>query len=164
MTTPSHYLNQCFTTDKIQWHLLDSSNFTGNAQDINRWNMFDYQNYVFKIQIIHPRGQLIDESVACHVFFKIKFLFFFFFKFSDWKKKYSSCEKLLPRCDPAPTQPSVIQVPNILWITHWGRGNMAAISQTFSNAFCWMQMFEFLSIFHWIFFPKDPVIYQHWFW
>ena len=28
-------------------------------------------------------------------------------------------------------------------LTHWGRDKMAAIFQTFSNAFSWMKMFEF---------------------
>ena len=35
-------------------------------------------------------------------------------------------------------------------LTHWGWDKMAAISQTiFSNAFSWMEMYEFRLVFHW---------------
>ena len=38
-------------------------------------------------------------------------------------------------------------------LTHWGRDKMAAISQTtFSNAFSWMNTYEFRIRFHWILF------------
>ena len=40
-------------------------------------------------------------------------------------------------------------------LTHWGRDKMDAISQTtFSSAFSWMKMFEFLSKFHWSLFQR----------
>ena len=39
-------------------------------------------------------------------------------------------------------------------LTHWGRGELDAISQTtFLSAFCWMKMFEFRIKFHWSLFP-----------
>ena len=41
-------------------------------------------------------------------------------------------------------------LPGANELTHWGRDKMDAISQTtISNAFLWMKMLEFLSIFHW---------------
>ena len=51
------------------------------------------------------------------------------------------------------------------WLTHWGRDKMAAIFQTtFSNAFCWMKMFEFQLRFHWnLFLRVQLTIFQHWF-
>ena len=50
-------------------------------------------------------------------------------------------------------------------LTHWGRGKMDAISQTtFSSAFSWMKMFEFLFKFHWnLFLTVQLTIFQHWF-
>ena len=50
-------------------------------------------------------------------------------------------------------------------LTHWGRDKMADISQTtFSNAFSWMKMFEFLLEFHWsLFLGVQLTIFQHWF-
>ena len=50
-------------------------------------------------------------------------------------------------------------------LTHWGRNKMAVVFQTtFSNAFCWMKMYEFRLTFHWILFPRVQLtIFQHWF-
>ena len=50
-------------------------------------------------------------------------------------------------------------------LTHWGRDNMADISQTiFSNAFSWMKIYEFRLIFHWsLFLWFWLTISQHWF-
>ena len=50
-------------------------------------------------------------------------------------------------------------------LTHWGRDKMDAISQTtFSNAFCWMRMFEYRLKFHWsLFLRVQLTISQHWF-
>ena len=50
-------------------------------------------------------------------------------------------------------------------LIHWGRDNMAVISQTtFSNAFSWMKIYEFWLIFHWSLFPRGQLtIFQHWF-
>ena len=50
-------------------------------------------------------------------------------------------------------------------LIHWGRDKMAAISQTmFSNAFCWMIMYEFHLKFHWSLFLRFQLtIFQHWF-
>ena len=50
-------------------------------------------------------------------------------------------------------------------LTHWGRDNMAAISQTtLSNAFSWMKMFKFRLKFHWsLFLRVQFTIFQHWF-
>ena len=40
-------------------------------------------------------------------------------------------------------------------LTHWGRDKMAAILQMiFSDAFCWMKMYEFWLRFHWSLFPR----------
>ena len=52
-----------------------------------------------------------------------------------------------------------------MFLTHWCRGKMAAISQTtFSNAFSWMKMYEFRLKFHWTLFPGVQLtIFQHWF-
>ena len=52
-----------------------------------------------------------------------------------------------------------------LKLTHWGRDNMAAISQTtLSNAFSWMKMLEFRLKFHWsLFIRVQLTIFQHWF-
>ena len=41
-------------------------------------------------------------------------------------------------------------------LTHWGRDNMDAISQTFSNALSWMKMYEFRLKFPWSL-PKGPI-------
>ena len=51
------------------------------------------------------------------------------------------------------------------WLTHWGRDKMAAIFlTTFSNAFSWMKMLEFLLRFHWsLFLRVQLTIFQHWF-
>ena len=50
-------------------------------------------------------------------------------------------------------------------LTHWGRGKMAAISQTTSsNAFSWMKVYEFRLRFHWsLFLRVQLTIFQHWF-
>ena len=51
-----------------------------------------------------------------------------------------------------------------LWsLTHWGRDNMAAISQTiFSSAFSWIKMYKFRLSFHWSLFPRvQSTIFQH---
>ena len=43
-------------------------------------------------------------------------------------------------------------------LTHWGRGNIAAIFQTiFSYAFSWIKMNDILIIFHWSLFLKVPI-------
>ena len=50
-------------------------------------------------------------------------------------------------------------------LTHWSRDKMAAVSQTmFSNAFSWMEMYEFRLKFHWSLFLRFQLtIFQHWF-
>ena len=50
-------------------------------------------------------------------------------------------------------------------LTHWCRDEMADISQTrISNAFSWMRIYEFWSIFHWgLFLGVKLTIFQHWF-
>ena len=55
--------------------------------------------------------------------------------------------------------------PGLEELTHWGRDNMAAISQTtLSKAFSWMKMLEFRLRFHWsLFLRVQLTIYQHWF-
>ena len=52
-----------------------------------------------------------------------------------------------------------------VYLTHWGRDEMDAISQTtFSSAFSWLKMFEFRLKFHWSLFPRVKLtIFQHWF-
>ena len=54
--------------------------------------------------------------------------------------------------------------PNMF--THWGRGKMAAISQTiFRYAFSWMKTCELRLRFHWNLFLRFKLtIFQHWFW
>ena len=49
--------------------------------------------------------------------------------------------------------------------THWGRDEIAAISQTtFSNTFSWKKMHEFRLRFHWsLFLRVHLIIFQHWF-
>ena len=55
----------------------------------------------------------------------------------------------------ASLKPEVALVDSKWKLTHWGRDNMAAISQTIiSNAFSWMKMFEFRLRFHWILFLR----------
>ena len=50
-------------------------------------------------------------------------------------------------------------------LTHWGQDKMAAISKTvFSNAFSWMEIYEFRSKFHWsLFLRVQLTIFQYWF-
>ena len=50
-------------------------------------------------------------------------------------------------------------------LTHWGRDKMDAISQTtFSSAFLWMKLLEFLLRFLWnLFLRVQLTIFQHWF-
>ena len=50
-------------------------------------------------------------------------------------------------------------------LTHWGRDNIATISQTiFLAAFSWMKSFVFWLKFHWSLFLKvQSTIFQHWF-
>ena len=52
-----------------------------------------------------------------------------------------------------------------LFLTHWGRDKMAAVSQrTLSSAFSWMKMLEFWLRFHWSLFLRVKLtIIQHWF-
>ena len=55
--------------------------------------------------------------------------------------------------------------PKVGWLTHWGRDQMDAISQTTSSsAFSWMKMFEFRLKFQWsLFLRVQLTIFQHWF-
>ena len=48
-------------------------------------------------------------------------------------------------------------------LTYWGRDKMAAILQTiFSNAFSWVKIYEFRSIFHWnLFLLVQSTMFQH---
>ena len=57
------------------------------------------------------------------------------------------------------------QQPWYWLLTHRGRDNMAAISQTtLSNAFSWMKMLQYRLNFHWSLFPSVQLtISQHWF-
>ena len=61
-----------------------------------------------------------------------------------------------------------IGIPSVLEIesTHWGREKTDAIFQTtFSNAFSWMQMYEFRLKYYRILFPRvQLIIFKHWFW
>ena len=56
-------------------------------------------------------------------------------------------------------------IPSETYLTHWGRDEMDAISQTtFSNVFSWMKSFEFRLKFHWsLFLRVQLTIFQHWF-
>ena len=69
--------------------------------------------------------------------------------------------------------PRNIKVVDWIWeisgkgcLTHWGRDQMAAFSQTtLSNAFSWMKILEFRLKFHWTLFLRVLLtIFQHWFW
>ena len=53
--------------------------------------------------------------------------------------------------------------PGLNELTHWGRNKMADISQTtFSNAFSWMKIHQFLQKFHWsLFLRVELTIFQH---
>ena len=59
----------------------------------------------------------------------------------------------------------VVKSEMYIWLTHWGRDKMAAVSQTtLSNAFSWMKMSEFRLRFHWsLFLRVQLTIFQHWF-
>ena len=49
-------------------------------------------------------------------------------------------------------------------LTHWGKDKMADISQTFSNVFSWMKIYEFRLTFHWsLFLRVKATIFHHWF-
>ena len=50
-------------------------------------------------------------------------------------------------------------------LAHWGRGKMAAVSQTkIWNAFSWIKMYESLSQFHWsLLLMFQLTIFHHWF-
>ena len=58
---------------------------------------------------------------------------------------------------------SISRVVGVKLLTHWGREKMAAISQTiFSNAFSWVELFDFPLKFHWSLFPRFQLtISQH---
>ena len=64
---------------------------------------------------------------------------------------------ILPRCQ--------LNNPIGHCLTHWGRDEMAAVSQTtLSNAFSWMEMLEFRLRFHWYLFPGVQLtIFKLWF-
>ena len=51
------------------------------------------------------------------------------------------------------------------FLTHWGRDEIDAISQTpFSNAFSWMKMNDLRLGFHWsLFLRSELTIFHHWF-
>ena len=51
------------------------------------------------------------------------------------------------------------------WLTHWGRDNVDATSQTtFWSAVSWMKIFEFRLRFHWsLFLRVQLTMFQHWF-
>ena len=52
----------------------------------------------------------------------------------------------------------------IHFLTHWGWDKMAAIFQTFLNAFLWMKIYELQLRFHWSLFLRVQLsIFQHWF-
>ena len=49
-------------------------------------------------------------------------------------------------------------------LIHWGRDKMPDISQTLSNAFSWMKIYEFRLVFHWsLFLRVQSTTSQHWF-
>ena len=51
-------------------------------------------------------------------------------------------------------------------LTHWGwdKRHFDISPMTFSNAFSWMKIYEFRSIFPWSLFPRDEcTVFQHWF-
>ena len=58
---PSHYLKQCWLLiHGFLWHSPES-NFSGNAQEINRWNEFEY--YTLGILATCPRDQWDNKTI-----------------------------------------------------------------------------------------------------
>ena len=58
LTTPSHYLNQCWLIiSKVQWHSLEC-NFTRDISAISHWNWLE--NYLSKILVKSSRGQWVN--------------------------------------------------------------------------------------------------------
>ena len=61
----------------------------------------------------------------------------------------------------APSLPSQINTSCIFFLSHWGRDNMAVISQTTrSNAFSWAKMLEFRFRFYWSLFLSVQLLYH----
>ena len=66
LTTPSHYMNQCWLIiTKVLW-LSYEGNFARDASIINHWNLFE--NYMSKISFKFPRGRWVKcELYLCHI-------------------------------------------------------------------------------------------------
>ena len=58
LTTPSHYMNQCWLIiSKVEWH-LSKGKFTSDNSAINHWNYL--QDWVLKIPFKFSRGQWVQ--------------------------------------------------------------------------------------------------------
>ena len=63
LTAPTHYLNQCWLIIKgVLWHSPES-NFTGNAQDINSWNEFEFT--ISKLFPHFPGADELNDKLQC---------------------------------------------------------------------------------------------------
>ena len=74
-----------------------------------------------------------------------------FLKFEQWIILMIPCAGACPWV-------IVLFVQHIDSSIHWGRDKIADISQTFSNAFSWMKIYEFRLKFHWSLFPNVQLI------
>ena len=60
LTTPRHFLNQCWLIiTKVKWHSSDIS-FTRDATAINHWNQFE--NYFYESSFKSPTGHWVKET------------------------------------------------------------------------------------------------------
>ena len=63
LTAPTHYLNQCWLIIKgVLWHSPER-NFTGNAQDINSWNEFEFT--ISKLFPHFPGANELNDKLQC---------------------------------------------------------------------------------------------------
>ena len=62
LTSPSHYLNQCWLIiSEVNWHSY-LGNFTRYASTVNHWNPLE--NYICRISFKCPRGQWFNSLWA----------------------------------------------------------------------------------------------------
>ena len=111
LTAPSHYLNQRWLIiSEILWH-APQRNFTVIDQVDILYS--EFENYNFKITATPRRGQ--------------------------WVSRGHISESKLIIMVMCPTAPMAMKHPPDI-LTYWGRGKMAAVSQTtLPNAFSWIK-------------------------
>ena len=138
-----------------------------------------FENYIFKIFTITPRGQWVNMTMIkppCFAAMRKNS----YIREPDW---YCSCRAAVHmRRFVQNRHNSMAYIRELVlrgsssqaskgWLyssgslTHWGQNKIAAIFQlTFSNAFSWMKIFEFRLIFHLSLFPGIQLtIFQLWF-